>query len=190
MEDRCTLWDTKPVGKPRSPSAVPLNPNSRRGRLRKQSPLRQGWDEMEMNESVVSIRRRCAPLPTRSAAGRILVANRANMACACCAGCRSWGKPEHDGRVGELIRRRSGFRTKLLKKMARELVISRTSFFVVYRVRQKLKHVEILCRGPRHAKMATEILICNLIAPFAAASQPGPPSVPRWCGSGGRRARA
>ena len=41
------LWDTKPVGEPGSPSAVPLNPNSRQGRLRKQSPLRQGWDQME-----------------------------------------------------------------------------------------------------------------------------------------------
>jgi len=112
---------------------------------------------MDMNESVVSIRRRCAPLPTRSAAGRILVANRATWPVLVAQDADPGDKPEHDGRVGELIRRRSGFRTKLLKKMARELVISRTSFFVVYRVRQKLKHVEILCRGPRHAKMATEI---------------------------------
>lgn len=41
------LWDTKPVGERGSSSAVPLNPNSRQGRLRKQSPLRQGWDQME-----------------------------------------------------------------------------------------------------------------------------------------------
>src|SRR4051812_46819282 len=41
------LWDTKPVGERGSPSAVPSNPNSRQGRLRKQSPLRQGWDQME-----------------------------------------------------------------------------------------------------------------------------------------------
>ena len=39
-----SLWDLKPVGEPGSSSAVPSNPNSREGRLRVRSPLRQGWD--------------------------------------------------------------------------------------------------------------------------------------------------
>jgi transposase len=38
----------KPVGELGSSSAVPSNPNSRQGRLRKQSPLRQGWDQMDV----------------------------------------------------------------------------------------------------------------------------------------------
>jgi transposase len=41
----CSLRDTKPVGERGSSSAVPLNPNSRLGRLR--SPIAQGWDQMD-----------------------------------------------------------------------------------------------------------------------------------------------
>src|SRR4051794_25541813 len=40
-----TLRDAKPVGEQDDPSAVPSNPNSRRGR--KRSPLRQGRDRMD-----------------------------------------------------------------------------------------------------------------------------------------------
>lgn len=42
------LRDIKPVGEQGSPSAVPSNPNSRQGRLRRQSPFRQGWDKMDI----------------------------------------------------------------------------------------------------------------------------------------------
>jgi transposase len=42
------LGDTKPVGEHGSLSAVPSNPNSRQGRLRRQSPFRQGWDKMDI----------------------------------------------------------------------------------------------------------------------------------------------
>ena len=41
----CDLRDAKPVGERGSSPAVPLNPNSRLGRLR--SPLAQGWDQMD-----------------------------------------------------------------------------------------------------------------------------------------------
>src|SRR5580693_6590436 len=40
-----SLRDTKPVGERGSSPAVPLNPNSRLGRLR--SPVAQGWDQMD-----------------------------------------------------------------------------------------------------------------------------------------------
>lgn len=39
--------DIDPVDEPGSPSAFSSNPNSRRGRLRVRSPIRQGWDKMD-----------------------------------------------------------------------------------------------------------------------------------------------
>ncbi|WP_404944490.1 type II toxin-antitoxin system RelE/ParE family toxin [Rhizobium ruizarguesonis] len=64
----------------------------------------------------------------------------------------------------------------------RELIISRTSFIVIYRVGQKIKTGGNFASCPRRIEMAAEILKRNPTAPSAAASPPAQRSAPRWCG--------